>query len=265
MENGKWWTTALLAGAVSLASCGQHAPAGGQQTEEDHAAKKMLQGVWIDEDGSDVAFRVKGDTIFYPDSVTVPVYFRVMDDTLVVSGSSEVKYPIVKLSAHLLQFKTQSGDVLKLSKTTDQSYLEPFLGRRGAVALNQGKVIKRDTVVVCGNEKYHAYVQVNPTTYKVLKSSYNEDGVAVDNVYYDNIVNVTVYRGAVRLFSHDFRKQDFAGRVPESFLGQSILSDIEFGTADADGVHFVAVIAVPDSPTSYRENFSVTLGGKLSK
>ncbi len=265
MENGKWWATALLAGAVSLASCGQHTPAGGQQTEEDHAAKKMLQGVWIDEDGSDVAFRVKGDTIYYPDSVTVPVYFRVIDDTLVVSGSSEVRYPIVKLSAHLLQFKTQSGDVLKLSKTSDRSYLEPFLGHREAVALNQGRVIKRDTVAVCGNEKYHAYVQVNPTTYKVLKSSYNEDGVAVDNVYYDNIVNVTVYRGAVRLFSYDFRKQDFAGRVPDSFLGQSILSDIEFGTADADGIHFVAVIAVPDSPTSYRENFSVTLGGKLKK
>ena len=263
MENGKWCMAACLAVAVSLASCGQHAPSGGQQTEEDHAAREMLQGVWIDEDANDVAFRVKGDTVYYPDSVSVPVRFRVSGDTLVLMGSKEVKYPIVKLSAHLLEFKTQSGDVLKLSKTSDRSYLEPFLGHREAVALNQGKVIKRDTVATCGSDRYHAYVQVNPTTYKVLKSSYNEDGVAVDNVYYDNIVNVTVYRGAVRLFSHDFRKQDFAGRVPETFLGQAILSDIEFGSADNKGMHFVAVIAVPDSPTSYREDFSVTLGGKL--
>ncbi len=263
MENGKWWAAAFLAVAMSFASCGQHAPAGGQQTEEDHAAKKMLQGVWIDEDEGNVAFRVKGDTIYYPDSVSVPVCFLVSADTLVVKGSSEVKYPIVKLSAHLLEFKTQSGDVLKLSKTADPSYLEPFLQQRQAVALNQGKVVKRDTVAVYGSDKYHAYVQVNPTTYKVLKSSFNEDGVAVDNVYYDNIVNVTVYHGAVRLFSRDFRKQDFAERVPESFLKQSILTDIEFDSVDVDGVHFVAVIAVPDSPTSYREKFAVTLVGKL--
>ncbi len=58
------------------------------------------------------------------------------------------------------------------------------------LALNQNTLIKRDTVVVRGDEKYHLYVQVNPTSYKVYKSSYNDDGVEVDNVYYDNIVNL---------------------------------------------------------------------------
>lgn len=58
---------------------------------------------------------------------------------------------------------------------------------------------------------------MNPTTYKVYKSSYNDDGVQVDNVYYDNIVNIHVYHGANRVFSRDFHKKDFLKVVPAEF------------------------------------------------
>lgn len=231
--------------------------------QENKKAKQMLQGVWIDEEGEDVAFLVKGDTIYYPDSTSLPAYFYIASDTLVVKGANEVKYAIVKQAPHLFEFKTQGGDVLKLVKTADKAYLKSF-DHEQPMALNQNKLIKRDTVVTHGAEKYHLYMQVNPTTYKVYKSSYNDDGVEVDNVYYDNIINVNVYHGAARLFSRDFRKHDFKKQVPASFLSQSILSDMVFKEVDKAGIHFMAVLAMPDSSLSYQVEVTISFDGHLN-
>ncbi len=230
--------------------------------QEDVAAKKMLQGIWLNDDEDDVAFRVKGDTIYYPDSTSVPTYFYILADTLVMRGGNEVKYPIVKQGAQLLIFKNQSGDVVKLVKTNDRSYLRQFLHEH-PVALNQNQRIKRDTVVSYGEERYHLYMQVSPTTYKVYKNTYNDDGVEVDNVYYDNIVNVNVYHGATKVFSRDFHKKDFGGEVPSSFLQQAILSDVVFNRVDQDGIHFMAILAMPDSSLNYQVDITVSFSGKM--
>lgn len=76
----------ILLGACLMAAmvgCGQKQSAQKAEQQEDVAAKKMLQGVWIDsDDEDDVAFRVKGDTIYYPDSTSRPVYFCIIGDTL---------------------------------------------------------------------------------------------------------------------------------------------------------------------------------------
>lgn len=237
----------------------------GEETapQEDEAAKRMMQGIWLNDDEDDVAFRVKGDTIYYPDSTSQPAYFRVQADTLVMRGGNEVKYPIVKLAEHLLVFKNQNGDVVKLEKTNDASYLRQFEHRR-PVALNQNTVIKRDTVVAFGEERYHLYVQVSPTTYKVYRNTYNDDGVEVDNVYYDNIVNIHVYHGSEKLFSRDFRKKDFSGEVPASFLAQAVLSDMAFSKVDAQGIHYLAILAMPDSSLSYQVEVTISFSGKMS-
>ena len=153
----------------------------------------------------------------------------------------------------------QNGDVVKLVKTEDKSYLQQFIHNHASVALNQNTLIKRDTVVVRGDEKYHLYVQVNPTSYKV----YNDDGVEVDNVYYDNIVNLHVYHGANCLFSRDFHKKDFDKQVPASFLDQSILSDIVFNKIDESGIHYLAVLAMPDSSLSYQVEVIISFEGKM--
>lgn len=254
----------LLAGCLSfsLMGCGskEKGPAG---VREDKAAKQLLQGIWLNDDDESVAFRVKGDSIFYPDSTVQPMYFFIESDTLIMRGSQEVKYPIVKQAAHLFVFKNQNGDVLKLSKTDDKSYQKQFTGGP-AVVLNQRQLIRRDSVVTLGEQKYHVYVQVNPTSYKVLRTAYTEEGVAVDNVYYDNIVNLNIYRGASKLFSRDFRKQDFARKVPASFLSQSILSDMVFAGIDASGIRHTAVIAMPGSSMSYQVEVVVGLDGKMS-
>lgn len=249
---------------LGVAACGQKSEKEQPEIKEDTAAKKLLQGIWLDgDDEDDVAFRVKGDTIYYPDSTSRPVYFYIVGDTLVMKGANTSKYPIVHQAAHIFQFKVQNGDIVKLVKTDDQSYLQQF-SHEQPVTLNQNTLVKRDTVVNAGNEKLHLYVQVNPTTFKVYKSSYNDDGVEVDNVYHDNIVNVNIYQGSRKIFGRDFRKEDFKGQVPHEFLKQSILSDIVFRKVDAEGVHYKVVLAMPDSSMSYQVEIIISLEGKMT-
>ncbi len=252
----------LLCGLAFLEGCGKKANDVRIPPEDAHA-KELLQGIWLNEDDEDVAFRVKGDTIFYPDSTIQPVYFYICSDTLVMKGAREVRYPIVKQADHLFEFKSQSGDVVKLVKTSDKSYLESFQSKQ-PVALNQRTLIKRDTIVGLDGDKYHLYVQVNPTSYKVLKSSLNDDGVQVDNVYYDNIVNLNVFHGAAKVFSRDFRKKDFEKKVPASFLEQAVLSDIVYDGIDKGGIHYLAILAMPDSYLSYQVKVTVSFTGRLT-
>lgn len=252
---------ALLCGLSVVASCGKKASPN-STPKEDTRAKKLLQGIWLNEDDEDVAFRVKGDTIYYPDSTSQPVYFCIYGDTLIMKGARDVKYPILKQAAHLFEFKSPSGDVIKLTKTSDKTYLKSFQQEK-PIALNQNQLIKRDTIVSHGDNRYHLYVQVNPTTYKVFKSSMNDDGVQVDNVYFDNIINLNVFHGANKLFSHDFKKKDFENKVPESFLEQAVLSDLLFERIDEKGIHYLAVLAMPDSSLSYQVKIVVSYQGKL--
>ena len=232
--------------------------------EEDYQAKRMLQGIWVDEDEQDVAFKAQGDTIFYPDSTSQPVYFQIIGDTLLLHGANVVKYPILRQTANLCIFRNQNGDEVKLVKSTDPDDATFFSSKR-PTALNQGQLIKRDTVVMYNSERYHCYVQVNPTTYKVIKASYNDDGVEVDNVYYDNIINLNVYHGAEKLFSGDFRKQQFSRVVPRDFLQQSILSDLTFIRCDADGIHYQASLVIPDDgQSSYLVEITVSYSGRMS-
>lgn len=255
----------LLIGLVLFfVACGQRGNDRKEEVvQENLEAKKNLQGIWLDDDGDDVAFRIKGDSVFFPDSTSMPAYFRVEKDSFVVVGGNTVKYHIVKQTPHLFVFVNQNGERVKLVKTDDESYLDLFAPKT-FLAVNQNRIVKRDTVLYHGAEKYHCYVQVNPTTYKVFKSSYNDDGVEVDNVYHDNIVNVNIYHGSRKIFGRDFRKEDFKEQVPHEFLKQSILSDIVFKKVDADGVHYKVVLAMPDSSMSYQVEVIISLEGKMT-
>lgn len=236
------------------------------EPEENLSAKKMLQGIWVDEDGQNVAFKASGDTIFYPDSTSQPVYFQVVGDTLVLHGVNVTKYAIIRQTSHLFVFRNQNGDDVKCVRSDDPDDASLFSRERPLVlSVNQGQLIKRDTVVMYGNERYHCYVQVNPTTYKVVSQSYNNDGVAVDNVYYDNIINLNVYRGAQKLFGADFRKQQFGNEVPEQYLRQGVLSDFLFDRCDERGIHYVASFIIPGaSMSSYQVEVVITYGGSFA-
>lgn len=255
------FTICLL--AVLTAACGDKKTES-QQAQEDRQAKQLLQGIWLDESEQDVIFKVVGDTIYYPDSTSQPVYFQIFNDTLVLHGASDVRYPIIKQTRNLFVFDNQNGDEVHCVLSDDPDDADFFTKAKPA-SLNQGKVVKRDTVVTYEGERYHIYVQVNPTTYKVIKSSYTDEGVAVDNVYFDNIVNLTVYHGSQRLFGNDFHKQAFKRIVPADFLSQSVLSDFTFYKCDAAGIHMTAWLVMPDDRmSSFLPEVIIDYNGKMS-
>ena len=229
---------------------------------EDASAKKMLQGIWLDEESGEPSFRAEGDTIYYPDSTSAPVHFYIIADSIVLDGSRTLRYAILKQSANIFQFVNQNGEVVKLVKSVDKTDNEVFETEQ-PIALNQRKTIKRDTIVGTGNERYHCYVQVNPTTYKVYKQAYNDDGLQVDNIYYDNSIHVAVFRGNARVYTHDFHKQDFTRLVPKDFINQCILSDMVLKSSNAEGVHYEAQLAIPDTPSIYLVDVAITYKGAM--
>lgn len=225
--------------AIAVAACGEK-----KQTERvyDPQAKEMLQGIWLDADDESIVLRVAGDTLYYNEEGAQPVAILVTSDTLYLCGEEETRYAIERLTPHTFQFRNAAGNVAKLIKSTDEDDIHAFeAGRLDSEEqiieeeINQ-RLVKRDTVVVSGGKRYHCYMQVNPTTYKVVGTQYNNEGLSVSKVYYDNIVNIAVFDGARKVYSSDYRKQDFAKFVPKDVMAQSILSDIVYDHVD-EGTH----------------------------
>lgn len=254
-------TLCTLTVSATLSGCKEKAK-GDSTVAENTEAEKMLQGIWVDGDTEEVTFKVDGDTIYFPDSTSMPTAYKVYGDTLVM-GSPTAKYPIVKQAPHLFWFKNQNGDVVKLNKSDDPADSLAFTHEKPK-AMTYNEVVKRDTVVVYSGERYHCYIAINPTKYKVVRTAYNNDGVGIDNVFYDNIIHISVFKGATQLYSHDFRKQMYGRFVPKQFLSQSILSDMQFYKVDAKGFHFNATICIPDGASCYMLDTNISFGGKLT-
>lgn len=236
-------------------------------SEENKKAKQIMQGIWVSDDDGSVVMKVKGDSIIYADTTLTPVTFAIYGDTLITKNFTEAHYAIIKQTPHIFQFASATGDSIRLIKSDNPDDSLAFVQHHVVTAseINQRQTIKRDTVLRHADKQYHAYVQVNPSTYKVIISSVNESGLKVDNVYYDNIINIALFQGERKLFSKNMSKQDFSKLVPASFLQQSILSDITIEQIGEDGVHFLASILQPDSETSYIVNITISYQGKISK
>lgn len=254
----------IAAFATMITVCGcNKADRQAAEPGENLKAKTELAGIWIDADEETAVFKIKGDTIYYPDSTSRPVEFKIIEDTMVLHGNSISKYPIVRRSAHIFEFKNQNNETVKLVKSEDPNDTLQFT-RQHRVPLNQGKIIKSDTVVVFSGKKYHSYVQINPTTYKVYRSFYNAEGIEIENIYYDNIIHVSVFSGRDKVFSKDFTKSDFSSAVPHNMLKQSVLSDIKLTSLSADGLHYQTQLAIPDSPSRFLVELTISYSGKIS-
>ena len=250
---------------VTLNSCSNRKASPSQEQQKDAEAKKMMQGIWVNESHGNCVFRVVGDTIFYPDSLSESVRFHILADTLYLENSLQTKYHIKKMSNCTFWFVNTEGDEIRLSKAGNDEYDDLFERKElKNVAINQGGLIKRDSVLLVGDTRYHAYSQVNPTTYKVLRQSINDEGVTVDQAYFDNIVHIAVYVGSKPLLSRDYRKTDFTSLVPAEYIARCILSDISIEKADDKGVHFTAILTEPDTFTSYQINLIIDKNGKTS-
>ena len=229
---------------------------------ESKQAKALLQGIWIDAETEEVAFRAKGDTIYYPDSTSLPAYFKIVNDSLVLGKSS---YPIVKQAAHLFWFRNQAGDLVKLEKSDNPNDALDFRHEQPRALEMVSELQKTDSVVFYGGERYHWYIAINPTRYRVMKTSYTDDGVGVENVYFDNIIHISVYKGAQKLYSSDFKKQMYADEIPAEFLDQAILGNMQFDSVDERGFHFNATLCIPDGASCYLVSTDIGFNGQVSK
>ena len=219
---------------ATLFGCGQKV-SNVSEAEESKEAKQLLQGVWIDEDTETAAFRMKGDSVYYPDSTSMPAYFCVVGDTLYIGET--VGYHIEKHTEHVLWFKGKNGELMKFVKSTEEPNEDEFTEQPQVLTLTE--VLKRDTVVFWNGNRYHLYIAINPTKYKVVRHTTNDDGMDVENVYYDNIIHLSVF-------------------------GRSILNDMIFRQADAEGMHLDLSLCTPGDASCYLIEHIVSYEGKLT-
>lgn len=250
----------LMVIATIVMACGgkQNPTEQPESLQEDKQAKTLLQGVWIEKETEEVSFRAVNDTIFYPDSMSQPAYFRIFKDSFYVSGLS---YSIEKQSEHVFCFRNQNGELVELVKSDDPMDEQVFEEQKPHV-LSYSSVVNRDSVVMLDGDRYHWYITINPTKYTVKNTSYNDEGVGVENVYYDNIIHISLFQGARRLYSSDIKKQMFSKMIPVQFLENAILCNIEFIHADAKGFHFQATVCKPDGVSCYVVAITVDKNGK---
>ena len=230
----------ILMLAVALSSCGtpqQKASA----LEENKEAKSLLEGIWLDDNTETALLRVKGDTLFYADAATAPVAFKIIGDSLITYGARTNGYKIEKQGEHIFWFHSAVGDVIRLHKSDAE-----------------------DSVVTYDNVRYRGYVYINPSKIKVMRPGVSEEGLGVDNVYYDNIIHICVYEGRKSLYAKDITKQMFKGVVPDDFLQWAILSDMDFMGVDSKGYHYQATVCIPDGASCYMVNITAGKDGGLA-
>lgn len=262
--------TLLLLIVFSLFSCGQKQNTSNSEgrekiVKENTQAKNLLEGVWFDEDANTPFLRVSGDTLRFIDQEDAPLYFQIVKDSLYTYGYDVVSYHIVKQSEYIFWFNSLNDRVIKLYKSDDiedSLYFADSKPREATPIYTE--VVEKDSVVFYDDRRFHGYVYINPSTYKVNKPTYSDDGIRVDNVYYDNVIHICVYEGTESLFAKDIYKKDFESLVTETFYNQSVLSDMNFINVESDGYHFLATLEIPDSHIYNLINIVVGFDGRVS-
>lgn len=230
--------------------------------KEDTNAKELLRGIWLDDETESPLMRVEGDTIYYADAQSAPIAFKIIRDTLYTYGNDTTYYKIDKQAEHIFWFHSITDNIIKLHKSEDPNDSLSFV-RRELVIPTYTEVTQRDSVVIYNGTRYRAYVYINPSKMRVIKTTYSEDGISMDNVYYDNVMHICVYEGKKSLFASDINKQMFAQVVPEDFLMQAVLSDTKFVKVDRNGFHYQAVLAIPETSIYSIVNMEVSFKGDL--
>jgi hypothetical protein len=164
-----------------------------EEEKEDSNAKEMLQGIWLDDETESPLMRVEGDTIYYADAQSTPIAFKIIRDTLYTYGNDTTYYKIDKQAEHIFWFHSITDNIIKLHKSEDFNDSLSFV-REEVVIPTYTEVTKRDSVVIYNGARYRAYVYINPSKMKVIKTTYSEDGISMDNVYYDNVMHICLRR-----------------------------------------------------------------------
>ncbi len=231
---------------------------------EDFRAKELLQGIWLNDESDTPLMYVKGDTVYYADQQGIPRFFQIMGDTLYTYGNDTSHYKIDRQTEYSFWFHTFSDNVIKLHKSEEPNDTVAFVENPPQIVPSYTvEVMQKDSVVMYNGKRYRAYVYINPSTIKVLKTVYSEEGIGMDNVYYDNIMHICIYEGRKKVYASNITKQMFSRILPEDFLQQSILSDMNFIKVDSEGFHYQTLVCIPESSVYSSVKVTVTFDNKL--
>lgn len=234
----------LIVLVVSLASCSNRQN-GEVSVKEDLTAKQLLQGIWVNDETEMPLMRIEGDTVYYANPQSAPVPFKVVHDTIYIYSNEPVAYKIDRQTEYSFWFHSLADEVIKLHKSENAEDSLVFTSREVEVISTTPEVIKKDSIVTYKNTRYRGYVYINPSKMKVFKTSYSENGISVDNVYYDNVIHICVYEGKKMLYGQDITKKMFADIFPAEMLDQAILADMNFMGVDSKGYHYQATLGIP--------------------
>ncbi len=235
------------------------------ERKDDSAAKAMLQGNWLDAESARVQYRNKGEPIYFTDASYNSRYFKIINDTLVLYGTNDSTfYKIDKKEADSFWYHSLTDEIVKLHRSENELDSLDFETSNNTVPAPEPEVIQKDAVVMYNGHRYRGYVYINPSQMKVIRTLYTETGMSVENVYYDNVIHICVYEGTERLYSKDFYKKDFADLIPEDFLRQAILADMDFIRVSAEGYEYLATLCIPDEASCYNIDIKISHNGGLS-
>lgn len=258
----KFITISLL--TILLIACNNTKKQNSLEQSENVKAKELMQGIWIDDESDIPLLFIKGDTIYYADSQSTPVYFKIIKDTLYTFGNELARYQIDKQTEYSFSFHSLADNIVKLHKSEDPNDSLAFSGKPVEIIPTYTEVTQKDSVVFYNGIRYRAYVYINPSKIKVVKTTYSEDGISMDNIYYDNIMHICIYEGRKCLFSSDITKQMLENVISTDFLQQSILSEMNFKNVDRKGFHYQATVCIPESSVCNIANLLVSFDGKLT-
>ena len=245
-----------------MSSCSGQPQKKEEMEKEDLIAKEWLQGTWIDDMTETPLFTAKGDTIYYIDEPAAPVAFKIIEDTLKTYGRKVSNYHIKKQGKSFIWIQSFMGDILQLSKAENSQ--DSLWIPRQTPKEKTDNVLSKDNVVHYNNQRFRGYVYINPTNIKVHQPEITEEGLEIENIYYDNIIHICVYEGKNKLFGRDMKKQDFESLIPAEYYQRAILSDMEFGGVNAKGYQYQATLCIPNSASCYLINISITKDGDIT-
>ena len=155
--------------ALALGSCGNRsANVPVTEQEEDREQKALLQGYWVDDETEALAVLVKGDTIFYSDSTSMPAYFRIVGDSLVLASGAT--YNIDRLTENLFWFHNQNGDLVKYRRSSDPEEDSLWVHDTPHI-MTYTHQVKTDSVVSFGGERYSRVDEVKAKGYDIKETA----------------------------------------------------------------------------------------------
>ena len=254
----------LLTIVLAFGAC-RHYDSEYAKRHQDTDAKELMQGIWIDDEEGAPVLMAHGDSVFFPDTTSLPVAFWIYQDSLYLQGGTTDRYLITKQSEHVLRFINQSGEEVKIVKAEGQQ-LRPLFMQERPYALNIFRTLVTDTVGMYNIGRiYNCHISVEPTHTRVMVSTFKEAGIRVDNMYLDNEAQVNIRLNKQPFYEHRFVKQDFAAFVPKDFIQKAILSRMQYDRVDSAAIYLDAVIGVPDATSAFVIEVKVGKNGKVTK